>query len=489
VNTRCPDPRRFDGASESTLRLLAAQALSRTGGAPLVSGNSARILKDAGEHYPAWHSVIGSAKRTVFLENYIFADDQVGREFVAALAARALAGVRVRVIYDWLGSLGVGSRLWHPLIESGGEVRRFNPPRLGSPLGWLSRDHRKMLAVDGRIGFVTGMCVSRKWLGDPARGLPPWRDTGIEIRGPGVADIEQAFAQTWAAIGPPLAPEELTPAQQIPEAGDVALRVVAAAPNIGGLYRLDQLIAAMARERLWLTDAYFVGVAPYVQALRAAALDGVDVRLLVPGSSDVPLVSQLSRSGYRPLLEAGIRVFEWNGSMLHAKTAVADGRWARIGSTNLNLASWLGNYELDVAVEDLRFAEAMERMHEEDIANATEIVLDARRRVCAASPVVRRPRKPAGGSAARAAASAMRIGNSVGAAIADRRVLGVAEAGVMTGAALVLLVLALIGVLWPLAITLPLALLAVWAALALLFRAHALRGAARKSGGGPPEAH
>ena len=116
------------------------------------------------------------------------------------------------------------------------------------------------------------------------------------------------------------------------------------------------MIAAMARRTLWLTDAYFVGIAPYVQALRAAALDGVDVRLLVPGASDIPVISPLSRSGYRPLLEAGIRVFEWNGPMLHAKTAVADCRWARVGSSNLNIASWISNYELDMAIEDEDFA-------------------------------------------------------------------------------------------------------------------------------------
>ena len=475
LNLRCPDP-----AAESLLRLLAGQALSRAGGAPLVPGNAARILKDAGEHYPVWLSAIGTAQHTVFFENYIFADDDVGREFVAALAAKARAGVRVRMIYDWLGNLGVGRRLWQPLLDAGGDVRCFNPPRLASPLGWLARDHRKMLAVDGRIGFVTGLCVSRKWLGDPANGIAPWRDTGIEVRGPGVAGIEQAFAQMWAAIGPPLAAEELSDPEAMVEAGDVALRVLAAVPNIAGLYRLDQLIAAMARETLWLTDAYFVGVAPYVQALRAAALDGVDVRLLVPGSSDLPLLSSLSRSGYRPLLEAGIRVFEWNGSMLHAKTAVADGRWARIGSTNLNIASWLGNYELDVAVEDRRFASAMEEMYEEDLANATEIVLDARRRVCSTGEQARRRRAPAGGSTARAAAGALRIGNTVGAAIADRRVLGPAEAGIMTGAGLALLGLALIGILWPLVVALPLALLAGWAAVSLLIRARALRAAGRR---------
>lgn len=475
MNLRCADP-----AAESALRLLAGQALSRAGGAPLVTGNSVRILKDAAEHYPAWLSAIASARRTVFFENYIVADDKVGREFVAALSARAREGVRVLVIYDWLGSFAAGRRLWRPLLEAGGEVRAFNPPRLASPLGWLTRDHRKMLTVDGRIGFVTGLCVSRKWLGDPSKGIDPWRDTGVEVHGPGVAGIEQAFAQTWSAAGPALAAEDLTATESMPEAGDVALRVLAAAPNLAGLYRLDQLIAAMANRTLWLTDAYFVGIAPYVQALRAAALDGVDVRLLVPGASDLPLVSSLSRSGYRPLLEAGVRVFEWNGSMLHAKTAVADGRWARIGSTNLNPSSWLGNYELDIAVEDGRFAAAMEAMYEEDIANATEIVLDARRRVCPVNARTSLRRRGAGGSASRAAAGALRIGNAVGAAITDRRVLGPAEAGIMSGSALVLLAVALVGLLWPLAVVLPLVVLCVWAAVALLVRARALRGVARK---------
>lgn len=468
----CPDR-----TAESMLRLMAEQALSRAGGAPLVPGNAARILKDADEHYPAWLAAIGTARRSIFFENYIFADDEVGREFIAALAAKAREGVRVRLIYDWLGSFRIGRRLWQPLLDAGGDVRCFNPLSLASPLGWLTRDHRKMLTVDGRIGFVTGLCISGKWLGDPAKGISPWRDTGIEVRGPGVASIEQAFAQTWEASGPALAAEDLTPPGEIADAGDTSLRVLPAAPNIAGLYRLDQLIAALARERLWLTDAYFVGVAPYVQALRAAALDGVDVRLLVPGSSDLALLSSLSRSGYRPLLEAGIRVFEWNGSMLHAKTAVADSRWARIGSTNLNIASWLGNYELDVAVEDPGFARAMEQMYEEDLANATELVLGARNRVCmAGSRAARPPLAAAGGSAGRVTAGALRMCNSVGAAIADLRVLERAEASLMTGAALVLLVLATIGLLWPLVVALPLALLALWFAVSLLVHVRKLRG-------------
>ena len=476
MNPRCSDP-----AAEPLLRLLAEQALSRAGGAPLVQGNAVSILKDAGEHFPAWLAAIHAASRSVHLENYIIADDEVGREFVTALAAKSSEGVRVRLIYDWLGSFGVSRRLWQPLLDAGGEVRCFNRPRLASPLRWLTRDHRKMLAVDGSIGFVTGLCLSRKWLGEPERGIPPWRDTGIELRGPGVAGIEKAFAQMWGLAGPPLEGMDPAPPQAIAHVGDVALRIIPAEPNIARLYRLDQLIAVMATRTLWLTDAYFLGAAPYVQALRAAALDGVDVRLLVPGTSDLKLLSSVSRAGYRPLLEAGVRVFEWNGSMLHAKAAVADGHWSRIGSSNLNLASWIGNYELDVAIEDLAFARSMEQMYEDDLTNATEIVLDTRRRVCSAGRQAGAPRGAgSAGSATRSAAGLLRICNAVSAAIAGRRSLGAAESDVVLYAGLALLSLAIMGILWPYLIALPLGLLALWSAVSLLFHARDLRAAERK---------
>ena len=460
-------------AVTTPLRILAEQAFSRAAGAPLVVGNSVRLLKDASENYPAWLAAIRSARRTIFFDNYIVADDPVGREFVSALAERAQSGVRVRAIHDWFGDLGAGSAgLWRPLVQAGGLVRRFNPPRLDSPFGWLTRDHRKLIAVDGEVGFVSGLCVSQKWVGDPSRNIEPWRDTGIELRGPAVADLEEAFGQVWAATGTALDPSDLTPASGIPAAGDVTLRVLATIPSMAGLYRLDHLIAAMATHTLWLTDAYFLGVAPYVQALRAAALDGVDVRLLVPGTSDVPWVSHVSRSGYRSLLEAGIRVFEWNGSMLHAKTAVADARWARVGSTNLNLASWIGNYELDVAIEDAGVARKLADMYESDLGHATEIVLDSRSRVRVARKRKRKGHAGGGrGSAVRAAAGALRLGHTVGAAITNQRVLGRTEAGMMAAVGAGLLGLTAIGILWPLVIAAPIVLLAGWVGIALIVRA------------------
>src|SRR5262249_59931636 len=183
----------------------------------------------------------------------------------------------------------------------------------------------------------------------------------------------------------------------------------------------------MAQKTLWLTDAYYAGTTQYVQALRAAAQDGVDVRLLVPGASDIPVLRPFARAGYRPLLEGGVRVYEWNGSMVHAKTAVADAQWARVGSTNLNVASWIGNREVDVIVDDAGCARQMSAMFEADLANATEIVLDHRNRVRLPGAPPRRTRRSAGGSGGRLVGGAARIGSTVTAAITNRRVLEAVE--------------------------------------------------------------
>lgn len=476
-----------DRESLSEVRALAGQAFSRAAGAPLVAGNEVRLLSDARENYPAWLAAIAAARRHIHFESYIIHDDAIGYEFAAALIRKAQAGVRVRLVYDWLGGFGKAARgFWNHLRGGGVEVRCYNPPRLDSPLGWTSRDHRKMLAVDGEVGFVTGLCIGRMWAGIPERKLEPWRDAGVMVRGPAVADIEQAFAQVWEMLGEPLPDDEIAERERIAPAGDMSLRVVASVPSTAGMFRLDQLVAALARKRLWLTDAYYAGTTPYVQALRAAAEDGVDVRLLVPNGTDIPLLKPLSRSGYRPLLEAGVRVFEWNGTMLHAKTAVADGNWARVGSTNLNLASWLGNCELDVVVEDEGFGAEMERVYLQDLGNATEIVLDAKRKVRApgARPSPHPVMTSGGGRVGRAAAGVVRIGNTVGAAFTGRRVLEPIEARLMLGAGAVLLLLTGVFLLFPRLLLYPMLLVFAWFGAVLLYRGFRLhrRKAPRATG-------
>jgi cardiolipin synthase len=452
---------------DALVRRLAEQALSRAAGAPLVGGNSVELLIDARDNYAAWLAAMRAARRRILLENYIIADDDVGREFRAVLVERAESGVRVHVICDWLGCLGQSRmHFWQPLIDVGGQVRSFNPFQFSSPFGWVNRDHRKLLVVDRQIAFLGGLCISEKWLGDESKGIAQWRDTAVGVRGPALIEFEQAFADVWAQLGAPLPDERHADAPA--NAGDVDLRVIATQPDTAGMFRLDQMIAAMAQRSLWLADAYFVGLSPYVQALAAAARDGVDVRLLVPGASDLPVVRAMSRSGYRPLLATGVRVFEWNGAMMHAKTAVADGRWARVGSSNLNIASWMGNYELDVAVENVAFAKNMETQYLRDLENSTEIVLAARRRIRLSDrrPQVRR----AGGSSGRAAAGALRLAHSLGAALGNRRVLARDDAALLPWLVPSLFAFAIAAVVWPRLLAWPLAGLATWLGLALLVR-------------------
>lgn len=469
---------RFANASvykaKTTVRFPSEQAFARTARVPLVGGNQVRVLRDAQENYPAWLAAISAAEHYIHFESYILHEDAQGQQFAELLISKARAGVQVRVIYDWVGGLGATSKqFWQRFRAAGADVRCFNPLRFDSPFGWLNRDHRKMLGVDGRIAFVSGLCVGQQWAGNPARRIDPWRDTGVEVRGPAVANIERAFAQSWKALGEALPAAELP--QEITAVGDVKLRVIATEPYDLGLYRLDQLIATMAKKRLWLTDAYYVGTSSYVQALRAAALDGVDVRLLVPHANDVWLLRSFSRAGYRPLLEAGVRVFEWNGPMLHAKTAVADGYWARVGSSNLNLASWIGNLELDVLVENTQFGAEMEQMYLDDLTNATEIVLSSHNRVqVVGAPRKRRSRRSGDGSASRAAVGAIRISRAVSAAITNQRLLGPAEARLMLWGSLLLFGLSALAFFKPRAIAWPLSILSLWTALSLLLRAYQL---------------
>jgi cardiolipin synthase len=275
----------------------------------------------------------------------------------------------------------------------------------------------------------------------------------------------------WSLLGSPVPDQERVSQDEIPLCGNVGLRIVASSPYTAGLYRFDQLLAAIARHSIWLTDAYFLATAPYIQALSSAAADGVDVRLLLPRGGDIPFLRSLSRVGYRPLLESGVRIFEWNGPMLHAKTAVVDTRWARVGSSNLNVASWLGNYELDVIVEDQKFCQDMEQVYFEDLNNATEVVLTSKHRVRVASPEQQRLLRGRRGSARRAVTGLLRLGNTVGAAMTSRRSLGPAEVIVLVTSAALLLGTALIAATWPRLISWPFAFFGFWLAISLLIKA------------------
>lgn len=340
-----------------------------------IPGNTAHLLPSSTDAFAAWLNAITGAQRYVHLENYILRDDRIGRRFREVLCERARDGIKVRVLYDWIGCWATPRRFWKPLRDAGVEVRAFAPPSVNDPLNFVRRDHRKVVAVDGDWASVSGMCIGDEWAGDPDAGIPAWRDTGVQFRGPVAAVIDRAFCKTWRTAGGYLPPDEIPDPHAVAPAGHVAVRVVEGEPGRSRIYRVSQFVSVGVERRLWITDPYFVLPPAMAEALASAARDGVDVRVLVPAYNNWPIVGGMSRAGYRPLLDAGVRLFEWEGPMIHAKTAVADGFWARVGSSNLNLASLLGNWELDVAVTDLQFAHEMEQLFLRDLESSVEVSL------------------------------------------------------------------------------------------------------------------
>lgn len=444
----------------SDLALIGSSILddsfTRVTNAPLLANNGVRLLRDAAENYPAWLGAIEKAEDRIFFESYIIHDDDQGDLFADALIKKAGQGVDVKVIYDWMGGFGKTSRrFWKRLAKGGVDVRCYNPPNFLDPLGIFSRDHRKSLVVDSRIAFISGLCVGRDWVGDEERNIQPWRDTGVEIIGPAVADVEAAFAQVWSAAGPPLDEAKLIRRSEISPGGETAVRVVQSLPSTAYVYRLDQLLASFAKETMWITDAYFVGTPSFLQGLKDASLDGVDVRVMVPQTSDIGLIRDTTRSTYRSLLESGIRVFEWNGPMIHAKTAVFDGKISRVGSTNLNVASWFGNYELDLIIEDETFGGQMEQMYLDDLENATEIILADTANVKIKRRKHHRRQRRGSGSVRKTTAGALNAATSIGSAITKKTPLGPAESRLLFMVGGGLLGLALLMVKWPRGTTIP----------------------------------
>jgi cardiolipin synthase len=438
-------------------------ALARASDAPLREGNRLRLLKNGPDTYDDWLAEITRAERWVHLENYIFRADKVGNRFAEALCEKAAEGVRVRVLYDWFGCLDTPRAFWRRLRSAGVKVRAANPPTLGTPLGVVRRDHRKLLAVDGTYASTGGVCISEGWLvRSPETGLA-YRDTAASVRGPAVADLERAFAGAWDEMGQPLPEEERPPAESIPPAGDEAVQVVIQEPRKMRILRMLGLITGGVQRRLWITDAYFLSMPVLTQSLMSTARDGVDVRVLVPATNDLPWIGVLSRAGYRQFLEAGVRIFEYGGPMIHAKTVVADGWWSKVGSTNLNFSSLVANWEIDLVAEDKRFGAKMEEMFEEDLTHAREVRLFQTGRQPKVRPdqpiesADRRARRGVVGSGSGGTATLARVGstalqNSAAPIRADERTLAAAASAALLGSSLLAARFPRL-VAWPLAAT------------------------------------
>jgi cardiolipin synthase len=347
--------------------------IERTAGSDTLPGNALTLQFEGSSTFSVWLDAIERAKRFVYFENYVIRDDAVGRQFLDALVAKAREGVPVYIVYDWLGCWATPRSFWRPLVQAGARVHSFNRPAVvvGDPFGVLQRDHRKLICVDGEVAFVGGFCIGAEWAGT-ARAAP-WRDTGLEVRGPAARAAAAAFERLWTQIEEPLGLSGTLPPPD--RAGDTPVWLIQGEPGRARVYRTLHYSAVRARRRIWITDAYFVAPRAVSEALGAAARDGVDVRILVPAHNNWPWVGSISRGGYRGLLDAGVRIFEWQGPMMHAKTSVVDGVWSRVGSSNLNGASLMGNWELDVGVLDRELAGQLEGLFLADLASSVEIVL------------------------------------------------------------------------------------------------------------------
>jgi cardiolipin synthase A/B len=346
---------------------------------PLLSdGNRVRLLNNGEEYFPRLLEAINGARHSVLVEMYTFASDATGKKFAAALIERAKAGVVVRVLYDGIGSLETSTSLFQSLRAAGAVVTPYRP------INWFSfrrRDHRKIVVVDGTVAFVGGMNLSDEYAPESEGGLG-WHDVQVEIEGPEVRDLVTLFAQTWVQEeDDPLYPNGWPhdPPRQ-------KENVLVAA--IGSDHRRNRKAIGTAyyhairkaRKRIWISNAYFVPSLRFHRALRHAASRGVDVRILAPVKTDVKPVYHASRALFDGLLRRGIRIFEYQGPVLHAKTTVIDGLWGAVGSFNLDNLSIHRNLEVTGIVLDEGFAARMEALFEEDCRNSTEVKLAEWRR-------------------------------------------------------------------------------------------------------------
>jgi len=345
--------------------------------APIVGGNRLKLLLNGEQIYPAILGAIRQARSTITYAQYSYEDGQIARELAQALAERCRAGVRAHVLLDSVGTVAMPREYVELMSEDGCEVVSFRP--IG-PFGLgraNNRNHRRILVVDGRIGFTGGSGVSSKWMGN-GRVAGHWRDTDVQIEGPVVEYLQGAFAENWVeATGAVIGGAEYFPAPRTVK-GRTHAQIIRSGPQGGGyaMYTTFLLALSSARRSIKVTNPYVLLDEQMVETLILAARRGVQITFLVPGVSDHPLVRHAGRRQFGRLLEAGIEIHEYTAALLHAKTIVIDGIWATVGSTNLDHRSFKLNDELNVVAYDTEFAAQLEKVFQEDLRYAQRIDLE-----------------------------------------------------------------------------------------------------------------
>jgi cardiolipin synthase len=356
-------------------------------GSPLVLGNKVVLLQDGPVTFKAMVDAIRGARDHINLETYIIEDDEVGQAFAQALIGKQAEGVQVTLIYDSVGSMNTPKVFFKQLSDGGVKVLEFNPINLlAAKKGWdvNQRDHRKLLIVDGRVAFLGGINISSVYSGGSFRrdskrrpdGSLPWRDTHIQLEGPVVAELQKLFLATWEKQqGEALAPRNLFPPPA--SRGKELVRAIGSSPDETYNLIFATLVSAIgaAETSVYLTYAYFVPDPHLLAAITDTARRGVDVKLILPSRTDSWLVFHAGRSYYADLLRAGVKLYERHDALLHAKTAVIDGVWSTVGSTNLDWRSFLHNDEVNAVVLGQEFGAQMHAMFDADLAASHTVTL------------------------------------------------------------------------------------------------------------------
>jgi cardiolipin synthase A/B len=381
--------RRWANANQD-LKLLAVLEEQATG-VPLIAGNKVSLLFDGPATMREMMAAVRAATSTINLETYIFDQDQVGLQFADLLIEKRRQGVVVNVMYDSVGTLGTPQAFFDRMKAAGITMLPFNPVNPAQRPGkWElnNRDHRKLMVVDGKFAFTGGINISSTYANSSffrSRQRPSgsasaqvgWRDTHIKIEGPAVATLQWAFINNWVRQ----AAGELPKADYFPllsAAGDKIVRVLATEPDYdSSIYKSLLVAISEAKKSIHITAGYFVPDEQVVEALQAAARRGVDVKLILPGVSDHSMVIHAGHACYEDLLESGVKIYQLQIAVLHAKTAVIDSAWSTIGSANIDRRSFIHNYELNVVVMDPAFGRDMESAFNEDLRDSKEVTLAA----------------------------------------------------------------------------------------------------------------
>jgi cardiolipin synthase A/B len=356
-------------------------------GSPLTTGNRVTLLQDGPATYEAMFTAIAQARDHINMETYIIEDDAVGRRFADALIAKQQQGVQVSLIRDSAGTFGTPKAFFDRLTEAGVKVLEFNPINPAAARKeweWNQRDHRKLLIIDGRTAFLGGINISSVYSsgsfsrgsGKPSPNDLAWRDTDLQLQGPVVAEFQKLFLATWEAQhGDPLPEKHWFPPPE--NAGLQVVRAIGSSPDEPYSLIYATLLSAItsAERSVHLTNAYFVPDPQLLAALEAAARRGVDVKLILPSRTDSWLVFHAGRGYYEQLLRSGVRIFERRGVILHSKTALIDGVWATVGSTNLDWRSFLHNQEVNAVVLGAEFGSQVQAMFDRDLAQSDAITL------------------------------------------------------------------------------------------------------------------